>query len=72
MGSKTGSPTTRTAPLESLDAWDKLQRTVIARTPARRFGTPDDLAGIAVYLASGASRFHTGDVIHLDGGFGRT
>jgi NAD(P)-dependent dehydrogenase (short-subunit alcohol dehydrogenase family) len=50
-------------------AWQRLSDAVVARTPARRWGTPDDLEGIAVYLASPASRFHTGDVICLDGGY---
>ena len=42
---------------------------VMRRTPARRWGDPDDFAGIAVYLASDASRYHTGDVIRIDGGY---
>jgi NAD(P)-dependent dehydrogenase (short-subunit alcohol dehydrogenase family) len=47
----------------------KLQATVLKRTPARRWGQPADLAGIAVYLASAASNFHTGDTIRVDGGY---
>lgn len=39
------------------------------RTPARRFGRPDELLGICTYLASDASSFHTGDAIRVDGGF---
>lgn len=35
----------------------------------RRFGTPDDLGGIAVYLASDASAYHTGDQFVVDGGY---
>jgi 2-deoxy-D-gluconate 3-dehydrogenase len=42
---------------------------VLARTPAGRWGVPDDLAGIAVFLASAASDFITGAVIPVDGGF---
>jgi len=42
---------------------------VLARTPAGRWGTPDDLAGIAVFLASGASDFVTGVAIPVDGGY---
>jgi len=38
------------------------------RTPARRWGRPDDLAGPAVWLASPASDFVTGQVIYVDGG----
>jgi NAD(P)-dependent dehydrogenase (short-subunit alcohol dehydrogenase family) len=39
-----------------------------ARTPIPRMGTPEDLGGIAVYLVSDASRYHTGDLITVDGG----
>lgn len=42
---------------------------VEARTPAGRWGTPDDLAGITVFLASPASDFVTGTAIPVDGGF---
>jgi len=37
--------------------------------PRRRRGTPDDLAGIAVFLASAASDFVTGVAIPVDGGY---
>lgn len=50
-------------------AHERLERTVRQRTPARRWGVPADLGGLAVYLASRASRFHTGDVITVDGGY---
>lgn len=46
-----------------------LHQAILRRTPARRWGAPDDLEGIAVYLASDASRFHTGDSIRIDGGY---
>jgi NAD(P)-dependent dehydrogenase (short-subunit alcohol dehydrogenase family) len=36
--------------------------------PIPRAGTKEDLEGIAVYLASDASSYHTGDVIVIDGG----
>jgi 2-dehydro-3-deoxy-D-gluconate 5-dehydrogenase len=42
---------------------------VLHRTPAGRWGTPRDLAGIAVFLASAASDFVTGAAIPVDGGF---
>jgi 2-dehydro-3-deoxy-D-gluconate 5-dehydrogenase len=42
---------------------------VIKRTPAGRFGTPEECAGTAIYLASHASDFVTGATIYLDGGF---
>jgi NAD(P)-dependent dehydrogenase (short-subunit alcohol dehydrogenase family) len=49
--------------------WDKLNDAILQRTPLRRWGKPADFEGIAVYLASPASRFHTGDVIRIDGGY---
>ena len=42
---------------------------VIARTPASRWGTGEDFAGIAVFLASTASDFVTGTAIPVDGGY---
>lgn len=41
---------------------------IIAKTPAARWGTPDDLAGPAVFLASDASNFVNGHVLYVDGG----
>lgn len=49
--------------------WDRFRERVLPRVPLRRWGTPDDLGGIAVYLASDASAYHTGDVILIDGGY---
>jgi 2-deoxy-D-gluconate 3-dehydrogenase len=46
-----------------------LNERVLARTPAGRWGVPDDLAGAAVFLASRASDFVTGTAIPVDGGF---
>jgi 2-deoxy-D-gluconate 3-dehydrogenase len=46
-----------------------LEERVLARTPAGRWGNIDDLAGIAVFLASAASDFLTGAAIPLDGGY---
>ncbi len=42
---------------------------VIPRIPARRWGEPDDFGGIAVYLASDASQYHSGDTFVIDGGY---
>ncbi|MBV9834762.1 MAG: glucose 1-dehydrogenase [Alphaproteobacteria bacterium] len=42
---------------------------VLSRTPAGRWGTPQDMAGIAVFLASPASDFVTGAAIPVDGGY---
>ncbi len=47
----------------------KFRDLVTKRTPARRWGEPDDMAGVLVYLASDASRFHTGDTLRVDGGY---
>ena len=46
-----------------------LNSMVLMRTPARRWGTPDDMSGIAVFLASKASDFVTGTAIPVDGGY---
>lgn len=56
---------TRTA-REQLPA---LNENVLNRTPAKRWGTIDDLAGAAVFLASPASDFVTGTAIPVDGGY---
>lgn len=45
------------------------QTKVISRVPARRWGTPEDFGGIAVYLASDASAYHSGDLLIVDGGY---
>jgi len=45
---------------------------VLSRTPAGRWGTPADFAGIATYFASSASDFVTGTDIQIDGGFTST
>ena len=50
-------------------AVDGLHDRVLARTPAGRWGVPDDLAGIAVFLSSRASDFVTGAAIPVDGGY---
>ena len=41
---------------------------VEAKTPLGRAGTPEDLEGAVVYLASDAARYHTGDTLVIDGG----
>jgi len=48
---------------------DGLHDRVVERTPARRWGDPEDFAGIAVFLASSASDFMTGTAIPVDGGY---
>jgi len=49
--------------------WDRFVEKVLPRVPARRWGTGEDFAGIAVYLASDASVYHTGDTFVIDGAY---
>jgi NAD(P)-dependent dehydrogenase (short-subunit alcohol dehydrogenase family) len=44
-------------------------RELIIRTPMQRFGEADEIAGAAVFLASEAASFVTGEVLVVDGGF---
>jgi 2-deoxy-D-gluconate 3-dehydrogenase len=46
-----------------------LHESVLRRTPAGRWGTPSDFAGIAVFLAAAGSDFVTGAAITVDGGY---
>lgn len=48
---------------------EKFAAAILPRIPLRRWGQPDDFGGIAVYLASAASAYHTGDSFLIDGGF---
>lgn len=54
---------------EGLMANDKFVGNVMPRIPMRRFGEPSDFGGIAVYLMSKASSYHTADMIVIDGGY---
>jgi NAD(P)-dependent dehydrogenase (short-subunit alcohol dehydrogenase family) len=47
----------------------KFAGNVLPRIPMRRWGTGDDFGGIAVYLMSTASAYHTGDTFLIDGGY---
>jgi len=58
-----------TAMTEGAFAWDKFAAAVKPRIPMRRWGTGADFGGIAVYLMSGASAYHTGDTLLIDGGY---
>ena len=63
--------TPQTAPLRerqpdgSRHPFDKF---IISKTPAARWGNPEDLVGPAVFLASGASDFVNGQILYVDGG----
>ena len=41
----------------------------LMRTPMKRFGRPEEVAGAAVYLASDAASFVTGEILVVDGGY---
>lgn len=60
---------TRSDMTGKLQEWDKFNAQVIGRVPYGDWGVGEDFAGIAVYLASDASRFHTGDLMVIDGGY---
>jgi NAD(P)-dependent dehydrogenase (short-subunit alcohol dehydrogenase family) len=49
---------------------EALRRRILSRIPARRLGEPDELGPLAVYLASPASDFMTGQTLYIDGGQG--
>jgi len=49
-------------------AGNPLNKYIISRTPAGRWGTPEDLVGAAIFLASDASDFVNGQIIYVDGG----
>ncbi len=57
--------TDMTAPVHTMPLNDE----ILARTPAGRWGQPEEVAGTAVYLASRASDFVTGTTIRVDGGY---
>lgn len=57
--------TEMTAPVKTMP----LNEEILARTPAGRWGQPEEVAGTAVYLASRASDFVTGSTIRVDGGY---
>jgi len=56
--------TDMTAPVRELPMNEK----ILARTPAGRWGQPEEIAGAAIFLASQASSFVTGSTIRVDGG----
>jgi len=58
--------TPQTAPLR--ETGHPFNDFILSKTPAGRWGTPDDLTGPAVFLASDASNFVNGHVLYVDGG----
>ncbi len=46
----------------------KMGKKIVKGTPLKRAGRPEDMAGVAIYLASKAGSFVTGVVIPVDGG----
>ncbi|MBF6334665.1 SDR family oxidoreductase [Nocardia abscessus] len=54
---------------EGAFAWDRFRERVHPRIPVRRWGQPSDFESVAVYLASPASAYHTGDTLLIDGGY---
>ncbi len=63
--------TPQTAPLREIQpdgSRHPFDSFIIAKTPAARWGTPEDLAGPAVFLASEASNFVNGHILYVDGG----
>jgi NAD(P)-dependent dehydrogenase (short-subunit alcohol dehydrogenase family) len=51
---------------------DRFKDTIVASCPLGRIGEPEDMAGVAIYLASRAGAYVTGAVIPVDGGIATT
>ena len=63
--------TPQTAPLREIlpdGSRHPFDQFIIAKTPAARWGTPEDLQGPAIFLASDASNFVNGHILYVDGG----
>ena len=63
--------TPQTAPLREIQpdgSRHPFDQFIVAKTPAARWGTPEDLMGPAVFLASDASDFVNGQILYVDGG----
>jgi NAD(P)-dependent dehydrogenase (short-subunit alcohol dehydrogenase family) len=59
----------KSAFMDGIDGDEEMTRRIQARIALRRWAEPSELAGIAVYLASDASSWHTGTEFVLDGGY---
>ena len=60
--------TDMTAPVRSQEM-EAMNEEIVLRTPAGRWGQPEEVAGTAIFLASRASDFVTGETIRVDGGY---
>lgn len=58
--------TSQTAPIRV--AGNPMNDFIVSRTPAGKWGDPDDLQGATIFLASKASNFVTGQIVYVDGG----
>jgi 3-oxoacyl-[acyl-carrier protein] reductase len=47
---------------------DSIKEKLLAAIPSKRLGTGEDIAGAAVYLASDAAAYMTGQTLHINGG----
>lgn len=61
--------TEMTAMVRDIPDWSEFNKMILARTPAARWGEADEVAGAAVFLASGAADFITGATLPVDGGY---
>ena len=61
--------TEMTAMVRDIPDWSEFNKMILARTPAARWGEADEVAGAAVFLASGAADFITGTTLPVDGGY---
>lgn len=53
------------------EAMDEFAKDVIAKVPMKRFGQPEEVAGVVAFLASQDASYITGEEINVDGGFGQ-
>jgi len=54
---------------DPIKGFEKMMNAINPRIPARRWGEPEDFAGIATYIMSTASNYHTADTFVIDGGY---
>jgi NAD(P)-dependent dehydrogenase (short-subunit alcohol dehydrogenase family) len=60
---------TRTAMNETMQQNDRFMDATTARTPVRRWATPDEFEKVAVFLADPEQTYHTGNEVRVDGGY---